>query len=131
MLFLIIGSNNVCYDAGLDYLLLQKMKQDAKEARVALADGLDRSTVSQTRDISEVPTSTDLGARLKALMISGVVPCVNRLQPTSVSGLVCSRTAYEFDVDIMSEVDIPTTLSKSIKVWNQYYILMLKHVQWQ
>lgn len=92
------------------------MKQDAKETVAALAasDG-NRSAMGVLKPLEEISTNTPLGARLKALMLNGSVRCRGR-SAKATGMLACARTAYEFDVDIMSEIDIPTIISKSIKV---------------
>ena len=105
---------------GLDYMLLQKMKQEAKARPSDGGDGSGREAAAAVcQDVSEVRTTTALGGRIKDMMISGKIPTVSneskRMGPNPL-GLMCARTAYEYDVDIMSEIDVPTTISRSIKV---------------
>lgn len=99
-------------------MLLQKMKQEAKVGPIGGGES-SRKVQTVCKDISEVTTSTALGGRIKDIMLSGKMPTVSnvcrRLGRNSLA-LACVRMAYEFDVDIMSEVDVPTTISRSIKV---------------
>lgn len=105
--------------AGLDYLLLQKMKQGVNGTQAAPdADAaVDAAHAHAHKGVVELKTTSLLGSRLKALVIEGVIPTTRQasLKP-SARPFSCARTAYEFDVDILSEADLPTTITRSAKV---------------
>ena len=105
---------------GLDYILLQKMRRNTDPTTVQT------NTAREEKPLADISTSTGLGAKLKALLISNMgakssVTAVTTSMPTNADIgktplSAFARLAYEFDCDILSNSDLPTTISRSVQV---------------
>ena len=107
---------------GLDYVLLQKIRNEKK-----LEDKMNKVSSQSTSDkpLCEICPVTSLGMKVKLLMLRNTLPCSRERQQMEQLPVLApswSRMAYEFNVDIVSDVDIPTTISRSSKVGVYIYI---------
>ena len=95
---------------GLDYALLRKIRKQQEQEGESMGSSLNtvEKIVSRPPGMgSDVQTKTSLGFNIKRALRSSV-GCSKVIAP-SESAAVLQRKAFEYDVDIMCEDELPTT----------------------
>lgn len=99
---------------GLDYALLRKIRGEVQAIEATL-------TQKKQQFVEEKPQihiNSQIGLNLKTFIFENYQTNKIRsksLIKTRTASDLLSRTAFEFDVDIESEMDLPTTISRSKK----------------